>query len=202
MISCNVSKKSEGTWISSYSINSNEEELFPISEKNILEFENDFIRVIQVGGLSKYSYKRSAIFDVNEIILNDSLILDINEISKDSLILNDFSGNKLIYKKMHDSLKNKSNEEINLNNKKFTIHYPKFTDTIFFVNDSILKSSNYGDLERYWGRIKYKGYDLILINDILDFPIIITDINKTNIDAKILFRETIPLKLKKLDKME
>lgn len=101
---------------------------------------------------------------------------EIEIFESDSLVLiNKTNSFRYVYRKLSDSLKH--NSEIEFIGKQFKWENNKFTDTIFFKNQTFFKrkSQKYNNGEVSWERIKHNGFDIIFIDG--DVPYIITEPN-------------------------
>jgi len=179
LTSCQNEKKLNGTWISAYQYQEKDTanyDLSGIEFNEIWEF-NDGKLNIREFKYDAYENIRSFQFKLK----GDRLVIDnkepyfsekIEPITKDSFQLNGINyGNfKLIYKKLNDSLKSKSNE-FKLTGNKYIRNFKKWTDTIHFVNDSVYKSSGWkqGNSDLMWERVNHNGFDILFTDIYIPF---------------------------------
>jgi len=182
--SCQTNKDLKGTWISAYEFDATDTLTASdgIHLNQIITFEDKYCTIKEFKFFryedfrrNRYSFKNGKLR-----VLNDSIeALDsdfdygfdlIKPLTKDSLVLtNEMSlRRKRVYKKLHDSLKNKSNK-ISLSGKSFVREFDKLTDTITFVNDSIFKNTSFwidgtGNTDLHWERISHFGYDIVFMD--------------------------------------
>lgn len=187
VLSCNKQKKIQGIWLSSYSLNEKGIKT-PIAAKKMIEFIDDslHIRGVKTFPYSRYDGKYALNRSLLEI--NDSIFINIKEISKNTLVFINDNQEKIIYNKLTDSLKSQC-QSYKFDNKIFRIEYPNIIDTITFINDSILINQSYR-IERNWSLIKYKGFVILMTDDVLDLPLILRQSNDNSIDL-IVF-DSIP----------
>ncbi|GAA4244938.1 hypothetical protein GCM10022292_25540 [Winogradskyella damuponensis] len=98
---------------------------------------------------------------------NESYFSDVIEpLTNDSIVINGLNSVlNGVYKRLADSLKNKT-PEFKLTGKKFVRNYRKWTDTIRFVNDSVYTSNSWtmGNSDLMWERINKNGFDILFTN--------------------------------------
>ena len=206
--SCDKGKKLNGTWISAYEIRENDTlnyDLSGIPFNEIWEFKDGALNIREFKFDAFEDSIRSFNFKIkgNKLVVNDSEpyfsnIIDL--ITKDSFQLSGISyGNvKLIYKKLNDSLKNKSTD-FKLTGNKYIRNLKKWTDTIQFVNDSVFKSSGWkqGNSDLMWERVNVNGFD-ILFTDIY-IPFILTGKNGDRISVTTFDRNEEKYILKQIE---
>ena len=190
--SCDKEKKLNGTWISAYEIRENDTPNYDLSGipfNEIWEFKDGTLNIREFKFDAFEDSLRSFNFKINgnKFIVNENepyLSNIIEPIAKDSFQLSGFSyGNtKLIYKRLNDSLKNKSTD-FKLTGNKYIRNFKKWTDTIHFVNDSVFKSSGWkqGNSDLMWERVNINGFD-ILFTDIY-IPFVLTGKNDDRINV-------------------
>ena len=188
LTSCQNEKKLNGIWISAYKYQEKDTlnyDLSGVPFNEIWEF-NDGKLNIREFKYDEYENKRSFQFKLkgNKLVVdgNETYSSEIIEpITKDSFQLSGISyGNsKLIYKKINDSLKSKSNE-FKLTGNKYIRNFKKWTDTIHFVNDSVYKSSGWkqGSSDLMWERVNYNGFDILFTDIYIPFILKKKDGNK------------------------
>lgn len=174
LAACGPKGTIHGTWISSYLINK-EGKKHPIAAKKIIRFTKDSIFIRGLRTHPNYNLEQKYKINGNQIEVHKEII-KIAKISKDSLVLLDDNGYVLIYNRLTDNLKYrgefKLRGELKLRGESFQIMYPFSTDTISFINDSVLVNKNYG-IERYWEFIKYNDFAILMIDDTFDLPFIL-----------------------------
>jgi hypothetical protein len=174
LTSCQNEKKLNGTWISAYQYEENDslmESTTGIPFNEVFTFDNGTFNLKQFK-YQIYNDERTDNFKLkgNKFVIadNESYFSDIIEpLTNDSIVFNGLNSNlNGVYKRLADSLKNKT-PEFKLTGKKFERNYRKWTDTIHFVNDSVYTSSGWtmGNSELMWERVNQNGFD-ILFTDI------------------------------------
>lgn len=116
--------------------------------------------------------------------IDDSISMGVIGISKESLILEDNNKSKIVYKKLRNTHKNHW-REFDFRGKSFRVNYPTMVDTITFISDSVLVSQYYG-MERNWDLINYKGFDILMIDDNFDLPLIMISSKGKEVDFVVL----------------
>ncbi|MFV8226460.1 hypothetical protein [Christiangramia aquimixticola] len=200
LVSCNTTRKIEGNWIGAYSYSESPESSFNSPIRVIISFSdgkyklNSFKYDYRLGGNTKHgSFKlsdRKIIFDDDE--KENSQIKFINN---DSLVISGHNGsNNSVYKKLDDSLKIGLND-IELIGRKFLLKSRDYTDTLKFVNDSILISGS--DKDRFprtkWDRIHQNEFDIIYMEG--NIPMIIQGKSHDTIYAIGFHKSAIDFKL-------
>ena len=182
--SCQSDNKLNGNWIGdyAYSIEGNETRMIkPI--RRILTFDNGLL----IARGSKYDYGTDIEKGEYNLTLKTLELegkyenYDIDFFESDSLVLiNKANSYRYIYRKLSDSLK--QNSEIEFIGKQFKWENNKFTDTIFFKNQTYFKrkSQKYNNAEVSWERIKHNGFDIIFIDG--DVPYLIKSQNEKTIN--------------------
>ncbi len=181
MSSCQNEKKLNGTWISAYEYreaDSLKYDLSGIPFNELWEFKNGTLKIREFK-YDHYFNERSFNFKLkgNKLVVgNDEPYFSdvINPITKDSFVLSglSYADFKLVYKRLADSLKNKSTD-IKLTGKKYIRNYRKWTDTIQFINDSVYVSNSWkmGDSDLRWERINHNGFDILFTDIYVPFVI-------------------------------
>ena len=173
--SCQSDKKLNGNWIGDYSYTIEKDEIFIWhAVRRILTFDDGLI----IARGSKYDYGT----DIDKGKYNLTLKTlefeggyenyEIEIFESDSLVLKRTSSPfRYVYRKLPDSLKH--NSEIEFIGKQFKWENNKFTDTVFFKNQTFfkLKSRKYNNGEVSWERIKHNGYDIIFIDGAVPYII-------------------------------
>jgi hypothetical protein len=179
LISCQNEKTLNGTWISAYQYKEKDTvnyDLSGIAFNEIWEFSNGKLNIREFK-YDAYENKRSFEYRLkgNKLIVDDKepyFAEEFELITKDSFQFIGISyGNyKLIYKKLNDSLKSKS-DEFKLTGNKYIRNFKKWTDTIHFVNDSVYESSGWkqGNSDLMWERINYNGFDILFTDIYIPF---------------------------------
>ena len=192
LTSCQNEKKLNGTWISAYKYQETDTvdyDLSGIAFNEIWEFNNGKLSIREFK-YDTYENKRSFEFRLkgNKLIIDDNesyFAEKIEPITKDSFQLSGMNyGNfKLIYKKLNDSLKSKS-DKFKLTGNKYIRNFKKWTDTIHFVNDSVYTSSSWNiessgrevdgswvkkNSDLKWERISYNGFDILFTDIYIPF---------------------------------
>jgi len=180
LTSCQNEKKLNGTWISAYHFNKNDtirESIvgdFPFNQ--IITFENGTFEINEFKR-DNYENFRTENFKLkgNRLVISDHdehLSEIIEPLTNDSIVISQLVGvQKRVYKRLSDSLKNKT-PEFKLTGKKFVRNYRKWTDTIHFVNDSVYLSSSwqFGNSNRFmWERMTHKGFDILFTENYSPF---------------------------------
>ena len=172
--SCQSEKKLNGTWISAYQYDENDslmESTTGIPFNEVFTFNNGTFNLKQFK-YQMFNDEKTDIFKLkgNKLVIadNESYFSDVIEpLTNDSIVINGLNSVlNGVYKRLTDSLKNKT-PEFKLTGKKFVRNYRKWTDTIHFVNDSVYTSNNWamGNSDLMWERINKNGFD-ILFTDI------------------------------------
>jgi hypothetical protein len=201
-ISCNDFDESiQGIWVSSYLQRADENKRLPIPAKKVIEFINDSVYIKGVKNFPNSNYGGIYTVKGKKLIVDDTITFNVINRSKDSLVFEDYDGTKMVYKKLSDSLKNISKKKIPLKGKSFRVDYQKLTDTVTFLNSSVLVSKHYGNLKRNWELINYKGYDFLMIDDSFDLPLIVRNIQEKEgiINFTSLYVNSEPIKMIELD---
>ena len=175
MTSCQNEKKLNGTWISSYRFSDND------TIKDYVVGGSDFNELITFDNgtfnYKEFIYKnertaqfklkgKNFVIDGNEVYNSEV----IDPLTKDSIVFKGNGSNK-VYKRITDSLKNKS-PNLKLTGKKFARNFRKWTDTIQFINDSVYTSNSwkFGDSNHFrWERINQNGFDLLFTENYAPF---------------------------------
>ncbi len=165
--------KLNGTWISAYKYDEDDRLVkaatgIPFNE--IFTFNKDTFNFKQFK-YQLFNYERTDIFKLkgNKFVIanNEPYLSDVIEsLTYDSIVINGLnSGWNRVYKRLADSLKNKT-PEFKLTGKSFVRNYRRWADTIHFVNDSVYTSNNYkiGNSELKWERINKDGFDILFTN--------------------------------------
>jgi len=182
--SCQSDNKLNGNWIGdyAYSIEGDETKIIkPI--RRILTFDNG---ILTAKG-SKYDYGTD--IEKGKYNLNSKTLeldgeyenYDIDSFEIDSLVLiNKANSFRYVYRKLSDSLKH--NSDIEFIGKEFKWENNKFTDTIFFINQTTFKrkSQKVNNGKVSWERIKHNGFDIIFIDG--DVPYLIKGQNAKTIN--------------------
>ena len=190
----------EGTWIGDYTYpTDNKELILPIQK--LIQFENG--KAYFKG--SKNSFGKEIIEGKYSLFWNNIKFNDqyenykIQKVNKDSLVLkNDASSFIQIFKRVPDSLKNDKN--IRLTGNLYRWVNEKFTDTIFFKNDSIIKrkTNNFSQNDNTnWERINFNGFDVIFMEG--DVPFIIQNSNKEDLILWTFHKNALQHKFKRID---
>ncbi len=179
LTSCQNEKKLNGTWISAYEYvdkDSLSYDLSGIPFNEIWEFDDGTLK-IQEFRYDSYENVRSFKFKLkgNRLVIDDDgpCFSDVIEpITKDSFQISGLSYARanLVYKKLNDSLKSKSND-FKLTGNKYIRNFKKWTDTIHFVNDSVYTSSGWkrGNLDLKWERVNHNGFDILFTDIYIPF---------------------------------
>ncbi len=204
LLSCNSRENIEGTWIGAYSYYNISDSANHLPERIVVTFEVDkyFAKRFKYDYRSKsdvekgtYSYNDGTIFFNSD---NPSTaVLDI--ISRDSLVIKGLEGaNNTVYKRLSDTLKSRS-QNIDLAGKRFLRTSKNYSDTLNFVNDSLLIKcwDNNTKLELAWERTKHNGFDILFMD--LDIPYIIGKERSGTIKLTGLHRRTYDMNLEELD---
>lgn len=179
IISCgNINKNLEGVWVSTYFKRTGDNKRIPISAKKIIEFTNDSVYIRGLKNFPNNNYKGTYSLKGNKLIFDDSITSNLVNKTKDSLVIKDFDDSKMVYKKLQDTLKNKSKKKINLVDKSFQVYYQKIRDTITFSNNTVILSKHHRNIKTKWELINYKGYDFLMIDDIFYLPLIVRNIHE------------------------
>jgi hypothetical protein len=174
LTSCQREQKLNGTWISAYQYAEKDSLIkstrgIPFNE--VLTFNNGTYNYKQFK-YHMFNDRQTNLFKLkgNKLVIadNEAYVSDIiAPLAKDSIVINGLNSvlNR-VYKRLPDSLKNKT-PEFKLTGKKYIRNYRTWTDTIHFINDSIYKSSGWkmGNKALMWERINQNGFD-ILFTDI------------------------------------
>ena len=171
-------------WIGDYAYSTENNEIRIIrSIRRILTFDNG---VCSAKG-SKYDYgtetKKGEYNLTLKILELDGEFekYDIEIFTSDSLVLiNKANSFRYVYRKLSDSLKH--NSDIEFIGKEFKWENNKFTDTLYFKNETFLKrkSQKINNGEVSWERIKHNGFDIIFIDG--DVPYLIKGQNGKTIN--------------------
>ncbi|MFI1770228.1 hypothetical protein [Thalassobellus citreus] len=178
--SCNSNKKLEGTWIGAYSYSEKFESFMNLPIRNFVTFKDNeyFAKNFTYDYLSEKSFGNGTYeYRSNEIILDSDIENNkiIESINNDSLVFKGKDGsNNSVFKKLNDSLKNKS-KNIKLIGKRFFIKSKEYNDTLSFINDTLIikssdKTKNPGTR---WERFNHNGFDILFME--MDIPLIIRE---------------------------
>ncbi|QXP60918.1 hypothetical protein [Olleya sp. HaHaR_3_96] len=186
LTSCQNEKKLNGTWISSYKFSDNDSIKdyvvggFPFNQ--LITFDNGTFNFKEFK-YDNYENERTSEFELTgQSLVNfgdeyfviagneyyDSEIID--PLTKDSIVFKNYNQNR-VYKRLVDSLKNKS-PEIKFTGKKIIRNFRKWTDTIQFINDSVYISNSwkFGDSNHFmWERINHNGFDILFTENYAPF---------------------------------
>lgn len=170
IISCNSKEKLEGTWIGAYSYSNTSDSNMNLPQRIVITFEEDkyFAKSFKYDYSSESDFEQGTYeYEGDTIFYNsgkaNTAILDI--ISRDSLVIKGMEGaNNTVYKRLEDSLKNRS-ENIQLIDKRYLMTSKNYTDTLNFINDSLVvkSSDNSGKPGTYWEKINHNGFDILFI---------------------------------------
>jgi hypothetical protein len=173
-----------GNWIGDYAYSAENNEIRIIKPiRRILTFDNG---VCSAKG-SKYDYGTETEKGEYNLILKTLEFdgefenYDIEIFTSDSLVLiNKANSFRYVYRKLSDSLKH--NSDIEFIGKEFKWENNKFTDTLYFKNETFLKrkSQKFNNGEVSWERIKHNGFDIIFIDG--DVPYLIKGQNGKTIN--------------------
>jgi hypothetical protein len=165
----------DGVWILAYSLtttNSTE----PVYVKTMMDFKNDSVSIISVGDMAtgdlsivqieKFKYKLKQ---------NQSVISFASQKSKlfyttDTLTLQSKHSSKLVFKRLHSNLKTKDFANSCFAGA-YVIRGGEYQDSLCFINDSTLILTGSNDMNsptKKWNIVKYKGYQFLNIQDILN----------------------------------
>jgi len=191
--SCQNEKKLNGTWVSAYKYEENDNlnyDLSGVPFNEVWEFNNGILKIQKYKydffyeDISSFNFKLKG----NKFVINDNepYLSDIIEpIEKDSFVLSGlrYGDSKLVYKKLDDSLKNKS-ANFELTGNKYIRNFKKWTDTIHFVSESVYTSSSWNiessgweidsswvtkNEDLRWERINYNGFDILFTDIYIPF---------------------------------
>jgi hypothetical protein len=155
--------------------------------RSFVTFENDkyFTKSF------KYDYRTEKDFEKgtynyfwNKITYNsdNEYTNTVELLNSDSLVIKGIDGsNNSVFKRLDNSLKNKSNN-IKFIGKRFLVKSKTYSDTLHFVSDTLLIKSSDKTRNRgtRWERIKENGFDILFME--MDIPLIITN----ELDGKII----------------
>ena len=189
LLSCKQNKGLKGTWISAYEFNSKDTltNLDGIRFNQVITFEKDYYTLKEFKFIwyeeiarNKYEFKNGRLKTYRNSSDYDnywSVGNLIDPLTKDSLVLIDEIGliKKRVYKKLNDSLKNKSNQ-IQLTGKSFIREFNKQIDTLTFVNDSVFINTTFlakqtKNTDLNWERTSHFGFDIIFMEYTLPYII-------------------------------
>ena len=200
MVACSSDKKLQGTWIAAYSEYKDLEENVKLPIRNVISFnQNQFkFKSFKYDFLYDKDFQKGNYdFFLNKLSLHTDTISStlICSINNDSIVVKgNTRTNSIIYKRLADSLKNRSNN-IKLAGKKFVRYSDNEIDTLDFKNDSIVYINDYQKLnsERNWERFKQDGFDIVFMN--LDTPYIILEQKCKTILLTTFFTDKANIKL-------
>ena len=178
--SCQNGNKLNGTWLSAYEYNPSDSLKEPtpgIPFNQIMTFNKGIVYSKEYR-YDWYEEERTDEFRLegNKLVIskNEAQISDaIDPITQDSIVVNSPSSPlHQVYKRIPDSLKNKSSD-FKLAGKKFIRNYRQLTDTIEFINDSVYISSalKIGESDLMWERINHNGFDILFTDGFVPFVI-------------------------------
>ena len=203
-MSCNSNQKLEGTWIGAYSYSHISDSDTHLPQRIVVTFKNGqyFARSFKYDYRAEsdlengsYEYRGDSLFLKSSSVKTE--IIDI--LSKDSLVIKGLGGSSnTVYKKLDDSLKSRSGN-ISLTGKRFLRTSKNYSDTLNFVNDSVVVKSwgNSRNLELSWERINHNGFDILFMD--LDIPYIIRMERNGVIKLTGLHKKRYDLELKELE---
>lgn len=176
-ICCNSGQNIEGTWIGAYSYSNISDSTMHQPQRIVVTFENDeyFVKRFKYDYRSESDFEKGIYeYDDDTIFFNsdkaNTALLDNR--TYDSLVIKGLDGaNNTVFKRLDDSLRSRS-ENIDLIGKRFLRTSKNYSDTLIFVNDSLLLKSweNKRKLELSWERISHNGFDILFMD--LDIPYI------------------------------
>jgi hypothetical protein len=203
-ISCNSGQKLEGSWIGAYSYSNISDSTMHLPHRNVVTFENNKYFVTRF----KYDYRSESDFEKGTYEYNgESIFFNsdktntafIENMNKDSLVIKGSKGtNNTVYKRLEDSLKSKI-DHFDLKGKRFLRTSVKYSDTLDFINDSIIIKSwqNNRKLEIHWEKINHNGFDILFMD--FDIPYIIWKERDGTIKLTGLHKNRYELELKELE---
>ena len=203
-ISCSSKEYLEGTWIGAYSYSNTSDSNMNLPQRIVVTFEEDnyFAQSFKYDYRSESDFEKGTYEYDGETIFYKSdkantALLEI--ISKDSLVIKGLEGaNNTVYKRLEDSLKSKS-DHIDLKGKRFLRTSSNYSDTLNFINDSIIIKSweNNRKLEMHWERISHSGFEILFMD--LDIPYIIRKGRDGTIKLTGLHKNRYELELRELE---
>ena len=193
--------KIEGTWVGDYTYPTNYQNgdvVLPLQK--LMRFKNG--KAFYKG--SKNNFGKESIEGDYSILSKNIKFKETFEkyriklVTNDSLVLiNNSSSFVQILRRLPDTLKNDKN--LKLIGNKYNWENKKFSDQIFFRNDSILnRKSNYGSNSNgiHWERAEFNGFDIIFMDG--DVPYIIDESKDESIILWTYNKELLEHKFKKI----
>ncbi|MDR6241128.1 hypothetical protein [Aureibacter tunicatorum] len=205
LISCKRGNELEGIWIGSYQISHTDNEPVLSSMRLLLDISKDQI-IYKTFDYPMFGEKDSIIISPYTIIENklifDSDTFVIKEVTEDSLILSNHSLLKedFIFKRLP-----KNNKKLNLEikNNAFSFVGPNYTDSIDFINDSLMlhigNAFYTNSRPRHWSINSYKSFDFLVFDQIGSPPYLISNSSKNEVSLKMYFSTINDFKLTKIN---
>ena len=175
-----------------------------LPQRVVVTFEEDnyFAKSFKYDNRSESDFEKGSYdYDGKTIFYNsdktNTALLEI--ISKDSLVIKGLEGaNNTVYKRLEDSLKSKS-DHIDLKSKRFLRTSQDYSDTLNFINDSIVIKSGESNrkLEMHWERISHNGFEILFMD--LDIPYIIWEERDGTMKLTGLHKNRYELELRELE---
>lgn len=175
--------------------------------RKIFDFENDSVVVTSLGDLEIVDLKLNKNLKGSYKNLKNKLLIKTNEgkiranivYSSDSLILviPKFNRNEIILKKLQQSDKCEILKG-QFVNKSFRLSILKFSDSIYFLNDTIMLNCGSRDVARpqgKWELTNYKGYNFFHTTDLFLPGMIVSSYTDSTITLNTYINSNINLKL-------
>ena len=189
-----------GLWIGAYSEDKSIEDYHSLPIQKIINFDNGDYKIYGVekmyGKNQEGEFRvlfRKLNFDYNEYVNYQIVNIDI-----DSIVLNPPNQKNVIevFKKIPNEFKIDKSKKIELIGNTYTQKHDFGIDTLYFKSDSIfVRTNEYGKAAKYYQRYNLDGFDILLIDNFDELPLILTDINNGNIDVKAFHKKRYEWKL-------
>jgi hypothetical protein len=206
IISCQSSNKIEGIWIGAYQIHYHDgKPIFLSSMRLLLDISKDEI-AIKTFNYPMYEEKDSTIthkyhIDKNYLIINSDTFI-IKGVTGDSLILgiqSDYDSD-YVFKRLSQT--NKKNK-INFQNKAFSLAGHNYSDSIDFINDSLIlhigNKFNTNNSYTNWSINSYKSFDFLVLNQFESPPFLIDKSSAKNVSLKLFSTKILEFEMTLLE---
>jgi len=200
LTSCVLEKDLDGLWIGAYSEDKSLEDYHSSTIQKVVKFDDSNYKIYGVEKM--YGKNQEGEFRMLFGKLNFDFDNYVNyrivNINEDSLVLN-LPNNKYlieVFKKIPNEFKIDQSKKIELIGNSYTLKHDFGIDTLYFKSDSIVVRTNkYRKASKYYQRYNLDGFNILLIDDFDEIPLILTDINSGNIDVMAFHKKRYKWKL-------
>ena len=208
LISCESSNELEGIWIGAYQIHYSSDKPSLSSMRQLLDFSSNEIiyKTFDYPSLEE----KDTIKTLEYSIEGDNLIFDsdtflIKNITQDSLILSFHSDYKrdLVFKRL---IEKEEEIKIDLKETAFKLIGPNYSDSIDFINDSLIlhigNTFNTHYRSTKWAINSYKSFDFLVFDQFDSPPFLIENSSRNEISLKLFFTSIKDFKMTKIEKIK